>query len=108
MPGNEDLLLLADSGNAMAQTELALLSLEHNVESGAVYWLKQAIQQDHPEALHLLFMCHLRGKGCEEDPRLAMTYLAKAALAGHVIAQHQLDAWMSVQPYPYGIGQSAL
>lgn len=90
----DDLLLLqaADAGDARAQTDLAVLCLSQHQPEHALYWLELAAKQNSPDAMHWLATCHAQGWGVPQDDDLALMWLAKAAAAGHFLAQQQITA----------------
>jgi hypothetical protein len=87
-----ELLKAADSGDAEAQNDLALLFLEHNKLKSAVYWLELAAKQQFTDAMHLLGCCYLEGNGLPKDDNLAIMWIAKAASLGHSIAVAQIQS----------------
>ncbi len=89
-PEDIELITNADSGNAKAQNDLALLFLEHNKPKSAVYWLELAAKQQDTDAMHMLGRCYLEGKGLAKDENLAIMWIAKAASLGHPIALAQI------------------
>jgi len=91
---SEDIELIksADSGDAKAQNDLALLFLEHNKLKSAVYWLELAAKQHCTDAMHLLGCCYLEGNGLPKDNNLALMWIAKAASLGHPIALAQIQS----------------
>ncbi len=91
-PEDFDLIESADSGSPQAQTELALIFLEHDDPAGAVYWLGLAAKQDFADAMQLLGRCHIDGKGVAGDDNLGLIWIAKAARLGHPIAAAQMQA----------------
>jgi hypothetical protein len=95
IPLNEDdgsLIQDADSGNASAQNDLALLFLANSKPRAAIYWLELAAKQDYPDAMHWLGRCHIDGNGVLQNENLGMMWLAKAAAHGHAISQAQVQA----------------
>lgn len=82
----------ADSGNASAQNDLALLLLSHKKPHGALYWLELAAKQECPEAMHWLARCYLEGNGVTQDENLGLMWLARSAARGHRISQQQVQA----------------
>jgi hypothetical protein len=82
----------ADTGNAEAQNDLALLFLANSKPRAAIYWLELAAKQDYPDAMHWLGRCHIDGNGVLQDENLGMMWLAKAAAQGHAISQAQMQA----------------
>jgi TPR repeat protein len=91
-PDDIELIKSADSGNAKAQNDLALLFLQHNKPKSAVYWLELAAKQQVSDAMHLLGGCYLEGSGVLKDDNLAMMWIAKAASLGHSIAIAQIQS----------------
>jgi len=87
-----DILLVhqANTGLAVAQTELALLFLENNKVKSAMYWLDMAAKQDDADAAHWLGRCYIDGNGFEKDDNLGIMWLAKAASLGHIISMQQV------------------
>ncbi|NEX60007.1 sel1 repeat family protein [Noviherbaspirillum galbum] len=85
------LVLLADGGDAQAQTDLALLLLEHGKESAAVPWLEQAAKQGDAEAMYWLGRLHLDAGGVAHDDNLGMMWLARSAAAGSLISKQQMQ-----------------
>lgn len=91
-PDDVELIKSADSGDAKAQNDLALLFLEHNKLKSAVYWLELAAKQQCTDAMHLLGCCYLEGNGLAKDDSLAIMWIAKAASLGHPIALAQIQS----------------
>ena len=77
----EDVGLLdrADSGEAEAQTDLALLFLEHRKYKAALAWLTLAAKQDNPHAMYLLGRIYIDGAEEDKDENLGLMWLCKAA-----------------------------
>jgi TPR repeat protein len=91
-PSDIELIGSADSGDATAQTDLAVLFLEHNKPKSAIYWLELAAKQQFADAMQLLGYCYLKGDGLVKDENLAIMWLAKAASLGHSIALTQIQS----------------
>lgn len=91
-PASLSLLLDADRGVCTAQNDLALLFLEQERPDLAFHWFMLAAQQQHPDAMHYLSHLYSRGLGIKPNETEAMLWLAKAARAGHAIAQAQMTA----------------
>lgn len=91
---DDDISLIsdADSGDAEAQNDLALLFLANSRPRGAIYWLELAAKQEYPDAMHWLGRCHIDGNGVLKDENLGMMWLAKAAAHGHAVSQMQMQA----------------
>lgn len=91
-PEDYDLLVDADAGDADAQNDLAQLFLDADRPDIALHWLKLAVDQDHPDAMHNLSSLHIKGIGLPKDEASGLMWLAKAATLGHQLAQAQIDA----------------
>jgi TPR repeat protein len=91
-PDDIDLIKSADSGDAGAQNDLALLFLENSQFKSAVYWLQLAAQQHVADAMQLLGEGYLKGYGVPKDNNLAIMWIAKAASLGHPIALAQMQS----------------
>jgi hypothetical protein len=89
----EDIALIAaaDAGGATAQSELALLFLEHGKPRSALYWLELAAKQGNADAMHWLGRCYIEGNGMLREENLGLMWLAKAAAEGHAISQSLMD-----------------
>lgn len=90
-----ELISAADSGDAKAQNDLALLFLVHGKQKSALYWLESAAKQSFSDAMHGLGGCYLRGEGVPKDDNIAVMWIAKAASLGHGIASEQIKALSS-------------
>jgi hypothetical protein len=86
-----ELIKSAEMGDAKAQNDLALLFLENDKPKSAVYWLELAAKQC-ADAMQLLGDCYMKGRGVVQDNNLAIMWIAKAASAGHSIAQTQIQS----------------
>ena len=87
-----DILADAENGDAAAQTDLAVLFLEHDKPKSALYWLEAAAKQNHADAIHLLGCCYLQGHGVSQDDNSAIMWIAKAASYGHKLALAQIQS----------------
>ena len=77
----EDVALLdrADAGDAGAQTDLALLFLEHKRTKGALAWLALAAKQEHANAMYLLGRIYIDALDEDKDENLGLMWLCRAA-----------------------------
>lgn len=91
-PEDYELFSDADAGNADAQNDLAQLFLEADRPDVALHWLRLAVDQEHPDAMHNLAKLYVKGIGVPRDESLGLMWLAKAASSGHTIASQQLSA----------------
>ena len=82
--------MAADRGGCEAQNDLALLCLEHQRTDIARYWFQLAADQGDADAMHYLSELYQQGRGVEQCESTAMLWRAKAAAAGHLIAQAQM------------------
>ncbi len=87
-----ELIMSADTGDASAQNDLAVLFLEHHKYQSAIYWLEMAAKQGFADAMQLLGKCYLKGNGVAKDNNIAMMWVAKAASLGHPIALAQMKS----------------
>lgn len=90
--GHWELVREADRGDALAQTELALVLQRHRKFRAAVYWLQLAAKRNDSHALHWLARCHMEGRGVARNEDRGIMLLARSALLGNVISAHQLAA----------------
>lgn len=95
-PGDYPLFIAADTGDARAQNDLALLFLEAGQPEVARYWLEAAANINRPEpsaaAMHNLAHLYLSGSGVIRNEHIGLMWLAKAAARGYVIAERQMAA----------------
>lgn len=84
-------LQLADSGSAEAQSDIGQLFAAAGNHEAAAFWLSQAANQDYPDAMQTLGRCYVAGEGVPKNEHLGVMWLAKAAAAGHTIAQAQMQ-----------------
>jgi TPR repeat protein len=87
-----ELVKEADRGDALAQTELALVLQQHRKFRAAVYWLQLAAKRNDSHALHWLARCHLEGRGVARNEDKGLMLLARSAVLGNVISARQLAA----------------
>jgi len=90
-----DLIKNADTGDAKAQTDLALIFLSHQKPENAIYWLELAAKRDDANAMYLLGRCYTDGNGTPKNEDLGIMWIAKAASHGHLISQAQMQALCS-------------
>ena len=90
----EDLayILRADAGQADAQNDIGQLFSIAGKHESSLYWLRQAVRQDHPDAMQWLGSCYLCGAGVPKDENLGLMWIAKAASHNHAIAQAQINS----------------
>jgi len=86
------LVQAADAGKVNAQTDLAVLCLSRHHPEYAIHWLELAAKQNGADAMHWLATCYAQGWGVPQNDNLALMWLAKAAAAGHPVAQQQITA----------------
>ena len=102
-PDDLALIVRADTGHADAQSDIGQLFSIAGKHESALYWLLQAVRQDHPDAMQWLGSCYLRGAGVPRDENLGLMWIAKAASHNHVIAQAQINAL-----WPHGAKRSLM
>lgn len=88
----EDLEILAqaDGGDAESQNDIGQLLASSGRHEEGIYWIRQAAEQGHADAMQWLGRAHAAGEGVERDENLALMWLSKAAAAGHSIAGQQV------------------
>lgn len=96
--GEEDIamVLLADAGEASAQNDIGQYFSNAGKHDVAMYWIRKAVEQNHPDAMQWLGHCHLSGAGVARDDYLGIMWIAKAAAHGHAIAMEQMK-WFKDQ-----------
>ncbi len=82
----------ADSGDADAMTDLALMLREAGEDAAALPWLQAAADAGHPDAMHWIGRALVTGDGMPTDQATGLAWIRKSAAAGHVISQQQVDA----------------
>ncbi len=87
-----ELIRAADTGDARAQHDLALLFWDYDKPKSALYWLELSAKQNFADAMHELGCCYLRGEFLLKDDNVAVMWIAKAASQGHAIAAAQIKA----------------
>lgn len=70
----EDLafVLRADAGDAEAQNDIGQLFSIAGKHEAALYWLQQATQQGHSDAMQWLGRCYLNGEGVPKEEYLGV------------------------------------
>lgn len=93
---DEDLAMIvrADNGDAEAQDDAGQMFYAAGAFDAAVYWLREAAAQDHPDAMQWLGACYAAGQGVPKDDNLAVMWIAKAASKGHAIAEQQIRSML--------------
>jgi hypothetical protein len=99
-PEDLSFVLRADASDAEAQNDVSQLFSIAGKHEAALYWLQQAAQQDHADAMQWLGRCYLGGEGVPKDEHLGIMWIAKAAAHGHVIAKAQMK---SLRPAGMGL-----
>lgn len=87
-----EMILRADAGDADAQADVGQMFSNAGKHEAARYWLQIAADQEHADAMQWLGRCYLAGEGVPKDENLGVMWIAKAAAAGHIIAQEQMRA----------------
>lgn len=88
----EDLQMLAnaDAGDVASQNDIGQLLASAGLHDGGIYWIKQAAEQGHPDAMQWLGRAYAAGEGVPKDENLALKWIAGAASLGHQIADQQI------------------
>ncbi|MBI3231328.1 MAG: sel1 repeat family protein, partial [Burkholderiales bacterium] len=92
----------ANAGLASAQVELAYI---YYYQKGvprdyqqALYWLRKAAAQSHPDAFNLLGEMYQTGRGVPSDNVIAMEWYKKAADLGDKVGQYKLANYLDKMP----------
>lgn len=86
-PEQIGLALAADSGDAIAQCELALWLLDCQRLTLARDWFAQSARSGYPDAMCWLARTYLSGEGVELNLETGVQWLDKAAHKGHPLGQ---------------------
>lgn len=94
---DDDLTMIvrADGGDAEAQDDVGQLFYAAGAFDAAIYWLREAAEQEHPDAMQWLGACYAAGHGVPKDVNLSVMWIAKAAAHGHAIAEHQIRSMLT-------------
>lgn len=94
---DDDLAMIvrADSGDAEAQDDVGQMFYAAGAFDAAIYWLREAAAQEHPDAMQWLGTCYAAGQGVPKDVNLSVMWIAKAAAHGHAIAEHQIRSMLT-------------
>jgi TPR repeat protein len=87
-----EMLVQADAGQPDAQADVGEMFYTAGEFGAAVYWLSAAAAQENADAMHWLGTCHFAGHGVPKSENIGLSWIARAAEAGHVIAQHQMES----------------
>ncbi len=87
-----EMLIRADAGQSDAQADVGEMFYTAGEFGAAVYWLSAAAAQKNADAMHWLGTCHFGGHGVPKSENMGLSWLARAAEAGHAIAQHQMES----------------
>ena len=93
IPFNEaDIAVLADAdrGDAAAQNDIGQLLAIEGCNEASLYWIRQAVEQEYPDAMQWLGRAYAAGIGVPKNDNLAIMWIAKAAAKGHIIAAQQM------------------
>jgi len=86
-----DLVLRADAGEAEAQNDLGQYLYELGRPEAAMYFVSAAAAAGYSDAMQWLGRAFAGGMGVEADSKLSVMWLSRAAVAGHSIANVQLQ-----------------
>ncbi|MDJ0927757.1 MAG: tetratricopeptide repeat protein [Gammaproteobacteria bacterium] len=92
-PEHDRLKQLAETGDAAAQYELAMLYFRHDSNlpyAGGIPYLAMAAEQGHPDAAYRMGRHYGDGKYVELDPEKAFELFQVAAEAGHYMGRNSL------------------
>jgi TPR repeat protein len=83
------LLAASEQGVAQAQHDLATLYFKMDENEKGLMWLREAVDQDHPEAHMLLSTIYQEGRGVPQDEAEAIRLLRRGAELGDPQAQNE-------------------
>jgi TPR repeat protein len=86
---SEDLEVIAaaDSGDPLAQCELAILFLSAKRPAEAITWFTFSAKQFYADAMCFLGRHYLSGEGVSRDEKAGLLWLSRAATKEHPVAQ---------------------
>lgn len=99
MSEEDDLLTLAEGGDASKQVELAKQCWDMEIYEESFKWYEQAASQDNADGLYGLGLCYRKGLGTEKDLAKSFQYFLKASESGLLEAQFAL-----AEAYYFGWG----
>ena len=88
----QEAILLADSGDADAQNDVALHFFTADQYGIAVPWFETAAAKGHADAMEWLATCHFKGLGVEKNQAMGLKWLGEAATREHAIARFKIDS----------------
>lgn len=80
----------AEAGVALAQAKLGYIYDQSNDDEAAVYWYREASNQNHPDGEFGLGEMYAKGEGVEQDFEIAVEMFMRAAVGGHAQARRVL------------------
>lgn len=86
-PDECEIIIKADQGDAIAQSDLAILLLMAERPADAIPWFTLSAKQFYPDAMRFLGRLYLSGEGAERNIDMGVMWLNHAAIKGHPIAQ---------------------
>lgn len=86
-PDECEIIIKADQGDAIAQSDLAILLLMAGRPAEAIPWFTLSAKQFYPDAMRFLGRLYLSGEGAERNVDMGVMWLNHAAIKGHQIAQ---------------------
>jgi TPR repeat protein len=89
---DEDVMALAEQGDAASQMKVALAFDKEDDFPEAAFWYQKAAEQGNAAAQYNLGMCYYKGLGVRQDYNEAMRWLRKAAEQGLAEAVQFIEA----------------
>jgi len=83
------LLAASEQGVAQAQYDLATLYFSMDADEQGLAWLREAVDQDQPQAHTLLSTLYREGRGVPQDEAESIRLLRRAAELGDPVAQNE-------------------
>jgi len=81
----------ADTGDANAQNEIGQLFIMRGKPKAGLFWLMAAAEHDHADAMRHVGNLYIAGTGVPKDVHNGVSWIAKAASFGSLIAKTQIN-----------------
>lgn len=90
---DQEILYKADAGDAESQNDIGQLLASQKHYEAALYWIRQAADQEYPDAMQWLGRMYAAGEGVVLNENLATMWISRAAAHGHLIAIQQMESF---------------
>lgn len=95
--GPDDMAMIAsaDAGDLESINSIALDCIEAGRPREAVRLLEQAAKAGHPDSMAVLGRCYIDGAGVDADQITGLSWITRAAAAGHLLSTAVLSRMVS-------------